>query len=201
MLALLVAIATVSSFAYLSTEGGTWAALDWLIIRLENIGVAVDDARYTQLMSAIPAFRWTTAAAALVGLPLVALGASGAIYAVFRILGNRTARFVQVLAVFVHSAVVLSLQRLLALPLNYVNESLTTPTNLGAMLPMLEETSFLAAFLGGIDLFTVWWLIVLALGLAALYPPPARRIAASLLGGYVVVALTLALTITTLRIS
>jgi hypothetical protein len=75
------------------------------------------------------------------------------------------------------------------------------PTSLGALVPMLEETTLVARFLGGIDLFTVWWLMVLALGLAALYPPPARRIAAGLIGGYAAVALAMAIAVSALRIS
>jgi hypothetical protein len=201
MLALLVTVVTVSAFAFLSTESGESAALDTIVGRLESIGVVVDDARYERLLAAVPSFRWLAGGAALVGLPLLALALAGAIHVVFRAVGFGSPRFVQLLAVVVHSAVILSFQRLVALPLNYLNESLSMPTNVGAMLPMLEETSLLAGFLGGIDLFTVWWLMVLALGLALLYPPPARRLAAGLVGGYVVVALAVALTVTALRIS
>ena len=115
--------------------------------------------------------------------------------------GIRSARFRAVFAIVVHSGVVLSLQRLVALPLNYINESLSAPTNLGVMLPMLEETSLLAGFLSGIDLFTVWWLLVVAIGLSVVYRLTATRIALRLLACYVVVVLGIALVITTLRIS
>jgi hypothetical protein len=201
MLALVVAAVTVATFVFLSTGRGESAALDTLVRRLENVGVTVDDARYDRLTEAIPSFRWLAAAGSLVGLPLLMLGLSTFVHAAFRAAGHVSTRFVQVFAVVVHSAVILSVQRLVALPLNYLAESVSMPTNLGAMLPMLEETSLAAGFLGGIDFFTVWWLMVLALGLAVLYPPPARRIAAGLIGGYVVVALAIALTVTVLRIS
>jgi hypothetical protein len=200
MLALLVTLVTVPAFVFLSTARGELAALDTIVGRLESLGVAVDDARYSRLTAAIPSFRWLAGSAALVGLPLLALGAAGAIHAAFRAAGDRSTGFVPILAMVVHSGVILSFGRLVALPFNVLNESMSMPTSLGAMLPMLEETSLLATFLHGIDLFTVWWLVVLALGVGVLYPAPARRIAAGLIGGYVVIVLALAISVTLLRI-
>jgi hypothetical protein len=43
------------------------------------------------------------------------------------------------------------------------------PFTLAALLPMLDETSFLARFLGFLGVFAVWGTIVTAIGLSVLY--------------------------------
>jgi hypothetical protein len=55
------------------------------------------------------------------------------------------------------------------MPLDYVRQSLSSPTTLGAFVSFLDENSFAARFLGSIDIFYVWWLFVLAVGLGVLY--------------------------------
>ena len=65
--------------------------------------------------------------------------------------------------------------------------------NLGALLPMPPENSFAAHLLGMLDLFLIWYVIVLAIGLAALYRRKTQPIAISLLSFYAVIALAIAL--------
>ena len=43
--------------------------------------------------------------------------------------------------------------------------------NLGALLPMLPENSFAAHLLGMVDVFLIWYIVVLAIGLARAVPP------------------------------
>ena len=58
----------------------------------------------------------------------------------------------------------------------------------------LDEGSPLARFLALLDLFVLWWLVVLAIGLAVLYRARARVMALTLVGLYVGIALLLAAT-------
>jgi hypothetical protein len=58
--------------------------------------------------------------------------------------------------------------------------SMGGPFNLGALVPMLDEGSFLARFLGVVSVFTIWGLIVLAIGLAVLYRRKTANIAIAL---------------------
>ena len=46
---------------------------------------------------------------------------------------------------------------------------MSSPTNLAVFLPFLDESSFLARLLGSIDLFFIWWMLSLAIGLGVLY--------------------------------
>ena len=61
------------------------------------------------------------------------------------------------------------------------------PFNLGALVPMLDESSFLARFLGVTSVFTVWGIIVLAIGLGVLYRRKTRNIAIGLFAAYATV--------------
>jgi hypothetical protein len=65
--------------------------------------------------------------------------------------------------------------------------------NLGALLPMLPEHSFAANLLGMVDLFLVWYCVVLAIGLAVLYRRRTQPIAISLLSSNAVIAIAVRL--------
>ena len=114
----------------------------------------------------------------LVALGLVTLAAAD---------GNRI-RYGGALAVAVHASVVLALQQVVSTPLHFVRESLTSPTNLAGLLPGLEEGSWAARWLGSVDVFGLWWLWLLALGLGAATETPVRRHVLRLLGVYVGIA-------------
>jgi hypothetical protein len=62
-------------------------------------------------------------------------------------------------------------------------------TNLSVMLPMLEDGSFFARLAGMIDVFIIWWLVVLAIGLAVLYRRRTQPIAVTLFSIYAAIAL------------
>jgi len=75
---------------------------------------------------------------------------------------------------------------------HFWKQRVTGVANLAALLPMLDETSFLAKFLGMIDLFLIWWVVVLAIGLAALYKKQTSSVATGLFIFYGVIALAIA---------
>jgi hypothetical protein len=84
------------------------------------------------------------------------------------------------------------LRTLFATPLNYARESLASPTNLSAVLPVFEDNTFGARLLGSVDLFLIWWVVSLAIGLGVLYRRRTTPIATTMLGVYGVIALTIA---------
>jgi hypothetical protein len=97
-----------------------------------------------------------------------------------------------VLAVNTHTGAITVIATLFTMPLNYARESLSGATNLAVFAPFLEEGSLAARFLGMIDLFLVWWVVVLAIGLAVLYKRRTGPVALSLLGAYVGIAVIIA---------
>jgi hypothetical protein len=74
----------------------------------------------------------------------------------------------------------------------YLRETLASPITLGLMASPINEASPLARFLGIIDLFVLWWIVVLAIGTATLYRRSARRLALMFVGAYLAVAVILA---------
>jgi hypothetical protein len=99
--------------------------------------------------------------------------------------------FKQTFAVTAHAGVVIVLQQLFTIPLSYASGRFAG-ANLAVFVPMLEETSFPVRFLGAIDLFLVWWVFSLAVGVAVLYRRRTGPIFTSLMGVYIVIALILA---------
>jgi hypothetical protein len=128
----------------------------------------------------------------VIGLPLILAVLSGILFAVFNAVLGGEASFKQVFAVVVHAGPVGVVAQLFSMPLNYFRGTLTSAANLGALLPMLSDTSFLSHFLGAIDVFLIWQVIVLAIGLGVLYRRKTQPIAFSLLGVYAVIALIIA---------
>ena len=56
---------------------------------------------------------------------------------------------------------------------------------LSVFVPMVEETSFIARFLGAIDLFWIWWCVSVAIGVGVLFKRKTGGIAMTFLGIYV----------------
>ena len=52
---------------------------------------------------------------------------------------------------------------------------------------MLDDKSFIGKLAGMIDIFIIWWLMVLAIGLAVLYRRRTQPIAITLFGIYAVI--------------
>jgi len=131
--------------------------------------------------------------AILIFVPLVSFGVSGILLGVFNAILGGNGTFKQVLAVHAHTGATSLIGTLFTLPLNYLRGSMSSPSNLGVFAQaFLDDTSFPALFLGMIDLFIVWWLIVNAIGLAVLYKRRTAPIFWSFMGVYIVIALVVA---------
>jgi len=188
-------VTALSAAIFLGTGVGKLAWLDEAMRQAEVFALRVTDAQYAQLQRMKEYAAYLVLVQDLVGIPLVIVAVAGLVKGVFAVMSGMEATFKQTLGVIAASTVILTLRQLCVLPLDYMRESMTSAPNLAGFLPMLRESGFLARFLGSIDLFVVWWLLVLASGLAALFRCPARSIAVTLFVLYGVVALGLALTL------
>lgn len=191
-LAVVLAITMGGTFTFLSTEVGKTAMLDQQTKMMESFGVKMNDAAYERMEQGADRARYFGAAAQLVSLPLTALVIAGIAFGVFNAAMGSDAAFKQVYAVVVHSGVLIAAQQLFVLPLDYVRETMSSPTNLGVFLPFLDENTFVARLLGSIDLFIIWWVVNLAIGLGVLYRKRTTPIATTLLVLYVAIGLIIA---------
>lgn len=189
---LIVCIGAAGTVSFLSTEVGRTAAMDQQVRQREAFGRPMTDAEYAQMERVLPYFGYIGAAAQAVVLPLAALAVSGLMFAIFNAFLGGDATFKQVMAIVVHSGFLFSVQSFFVLPLDYVRESLTSPTSLSVFAPFLEETSFPARFLGALDLFILWWLLNLAIGLGVLYKKRTGPVATGLLITYLFIGLCIA---------
>jgi hypothetical protein len=192
MLILIAVFMAAATFLFLSTEVGREAALEQQVSAMESFGVTVSDEMYAQLEGRMTMARYTGTASQLVVLPIIYLVMAGILFAIFNAAMGGDARFKQVYTVVVHAGAVSIVQQLFTLPLNYFRGSMSSPTNLAAMLPMLPEESFLTYVLGTIDLFLIWWVVILAIGLAVLYRRRTQPVAVTLFVIYGVIALVIA---------
>jgi hypothetical protein len=165
------------------TERGRAAALEMQVQQMENWGATVSDEMYQQLEQRS---RTNTAAylsifGVFVAMPFGAVLITALFWAVFNTVMGGTATFKQVMSVVVHSQMISALGAIVAAPIMYARGVMSTSiANLGALLPMLEENSFLAKVLGMLDLFFIWWLVVLAIGMATLYKRKTSSVATGL---------------------
>ena len=185
-------LATMAASAIvLNTETGQLALLDQWERNAAAFGRALSDAEYATLAGASHQGTGYAALTALAIGPLLATALSTLFFFAFRASSPGTITFRQVLAVVAHAGVILALRQIVAAPVTYASETLTSPLTLGLFFRMLDEASPLARFFGIIDLFVVWWVFVLAIGMSVLYERPARRLAGVFVGAYVTLALVL----------
>jgi hypothetical protein len=182
----------VVSAVFFASDVGQQALVDQWERTALAFGQTIDDARYAEFQRLS---RWGVgygALTALVSGPAAALALAGAIFAGFTAVRGPVASYQQVLAVVAHAGVILVLRHLVAAPVNYARESMGSPAALIRFFPGLDEASGAARFLGLVDVFVVWWLVVLAIGLGILYRQRTRPIVGLLIGVYMGVALALA---------
>jgi Yip1-like protein len=176
-----------------TTDEGKQAALDQQITQREAwTGRPVTDQEYQQIQRTMPFAPYFAVGFVLIIGSVMLLVISGILFAVFNAALGGQATFKQVLAVVVSAGAVTTLGTMFTGPLNYFRGAIGSATNLRVLLPMIEEKSFVGRLLGMTDLFIIWWLVVLAIGIAVLYRRRTQPVAISFLGFYALIALVYA---------
>jgi hypothetical protein len=192
--ALIVVISAMSSAGFLSTRVGQLAALDQQVRQLESFGAVITDERYEALRGLVPYRPVISAALIVVGWPVLWLVCARSLQWIGRRSGRGEPRFEQVLAVVVHAWAIFAVRALVTAPINYARESLGGATSVRMLMPAFGESSFPARLLGAVDIFVVWWVVLMAMGLSILYHTRTLPIARWLFGAYAGGAAALALT-------
>ena len=188
MLALTMVAIVVLVGGFMSTKVGQDA---WFDAAANRPGMT--DQQLQGMEKIVPFLGYITAASMLIFMPLMLVVISGVLFAVFNAALGGNATFKQVFTVAVHAGPIGVLGQLFTVPMNYARGSMTSATNLYVMVQsFVDETSFTGRFLGMIDLFLVWQLIVLSMGLAVLYRRRTQPIATTLLVLYTVIAVIVA---------
>ena len=185
------AVTAIASALLLGTDVGQLALLDQWERTAVAFGQNVDDAQYAALDQASRNGLTYAVLSALAGGPMLAVALATLLYGVFTVALHGAGTYKQVLAIAAHAQIVLALRQVIATPVNYARETLASPTTATAFFPMLDEASPAARFLGVIDLFVVWWIILLATGVSVLYGRRTRPLTFAFIGTYVALAVML----------
>ena len=184
-------VAALSSLL-LTADFAQRAMLDQQISSMEAFGVAVTDEVRAEMEQSGESGAYTTFGFMLVGVPIFCVVLAGMLHGVGYGMLGAGASFGQVFSVVVHAGLVFLVQQLLAVPLNYAREGITSPTTLAAFAPMLDEDAFAYKLLSTIDLVNVWWIMILSIGLAVAWKRRTAPIAVTLFGIYAGIALVIA---------
>jgi hypothetical protein len=171
----------------MTTDAGKEAALRNQVEGMESFGMTVSDQQYEGMRRQMAFAPYTTAGFLLIGGPIIAVVFAGILFAVFNIALGGEASFKQMFAVYIHAGVIMTLQQVFTGPLNYFRGAVSSATNLAALLPMIDPKSFLGRALAMTDLFLVWYVLVLAIGLGVLYKRRTQPIAITLYAIYAVI--------------
>lgn len=183
------------SAAFLTTSIGRQALVDQWERTATAFGQHIDDAQYAEMEGrADGALSLEYAAVtAVTNGPVLAFALSAVLMLILNRTTGHRASFAQVLTVVAYAGVILALRQVIATPVDFTRESIASPTTLVQFFTMVDEASPLARFLGVIDLFVLWWIGVLAIGIAVLYQGRTRRFAILFTGAYLAIALLAAL--------
>jgi hypothetical protein len=199
MLALTVVVIAFFAALPMTTDAGQQATIDQQVQSMKSLGFEVTDQMYDRMEQGKSRMPYTTAISVLVISPIFAVIVAGILFAVFNAAMGGEASFKQVFAVVVAAGVISALSSAFSGTVNYIraasgnaSASMGSVANLGALLPMLPEQSFIGHLLGTIDIFLIWYVFVLAIGLAVLYRRKTQPIAIGLLAVYAVIALCIA---------
>src|SRR5688500_3293644 len=192
MLLICTVLIAVCAALPMTTDAGKEATLRQQVEGMESFGMTVSDQQYEGMRRGMAFAPYTTAGAVLVFTPIMTLAFAGIMYLVFNVMMGGDATFKQMFAVFAHATVISTLAQLFTGPLNYFRGAVTSATNLAVLLPMIDPKSFAGRVLGMTDLFMIWYILVLAIGLAVLYRRRTQPIAWTLYGVYAAGVLVIA---------
>jgi len=186
-------VTVLCSAALMQTEVGRLALLDQWERTATAFGQAVSDAEYAALSRASDQGTAYAVISSLASGPLLTVTLSLLLFAIFRRALRAGVTYRHILGVAAHAGVILALRQIVATPLDYMRESLASPLTMTVLLTMLDEASPIARFFAILDVFVLWWLVVLAIGMSVLTGRATRPLAIRLIGAYIVLALLLVL--------
>lgn len=198
-LAVMIVTLGMSSAAYyviLSSQDMQDAIVDQQVRAMESRGNVVSDQQIANIERFIGYLPVGYAVGIFVLGPLFGAAIAGIVTGIFTTLMGGNGTFKQVFAVMNHAGFIPAISALFIAGMLAVGAkpigARPPGANLGVFLPMLEDTSFLAVLLRSIDMFLLWWMVVLAIGLGVLYKRRTGPIATTLIGLYIVIALLIA---------
>jgi hypothetical protein len=184
VLLIAIVIMGLAQYLFLSTDVGQNAALDQQAAVIKALGINIPPQAAQRMEEGVKNARYTTPLSFLVFLPLFGAAVAGILMAIFTVISGGGATYKQVYAVVAHSYLIGAIQQAFSVPIMYARGEMASPTALAVFLPMLSEDGFLHHLLSAIDLFYLWSIINVSIGIAVVYKRRTGGVAAVLLGIY-----------------
>lgn len=153
-------------FGFSNTEKGGQIVRDQIVENSRNAGREIPP---EQLETMVKVQKFVAPAAIIVVTLLFTVVLAFLVYLIFNIILGGEATFRQVLSFYAHVTPITVLQQGLTMLIIYIKGTASPVTSLAAFLPLLEHDTFLYRVSVGIDVFTIWQVGVLAVGLGMLY--------------------------------
>jgi hypothetical protein len=118
---------------------------------------------------------YTAPLAPLLTTPLFYLVIAGILMFVGNVVFGGETKFSKLFSVTCWSGMISVLGSLVNIPIMVNRQVMESATSLASLLPAEEEKSFFYNLLGQIDLFWIWWVVVLGFGVAAAYQFTTRK--------------------------
>ena len=181
--------AAIANGWLMSTELGQQMALEQQSEAMQAFGVRVTDEVYDEMARGLENAAYFSAASTFVSFPIITFIIAGLVWTTCYVLLGAQAPFKAMYAVVTHVGAVTIVQQVFTIPLNYARGAMNVPTTLAALLPMLEEGSFIHRTLGLVELFVVWQFFLLAVGTGVLFKRRTGPIATTFYSLYAVIAI------------
>lgn len=135
----------------------------------------------------IAVLRYLGPASIVVIFPVMTLALSGLVYLIFSVVLGGEGTFRQALSAYAHTALIGIPGAAVATTMIFLKGNTKSSTAVTAFLPFLEENSFVYRFCQGLDLFIIWQLIVLSIGMGIISRMSTRKAATAIFSVYLVI--------------
>ena len=193
VLTLVIIVMMAAQFVFLSSEVGRNAAMNQQLDAMKAFGITITDEMVQRMEAGMENTRFTGPLAVGAFVPIIGAAVAGLLLAIFTVMSGGGATYKQVFSVVIHSNLIAALALLFTLPIAYAREELVSPARLSVFFPMLDDSGFFYQLLNTIDLFHVWSVINLSIGMAVLYKRRTGGAAAVLFAVYSVIVLIIAI--------
>jgi hypothetical protein len=194
VLLITVLVSAAVTFWFQSTEAGQKAVIAQIDQTLDVVEratgrPAMTDEQYEQAVTAgVSRAPYQSAGTILISTPIVVAILSAILLGVFNGILGGSARYKQVFAAVAHSGVIWTLAAIFGVVMAFAGADLGAASKLAVFVPMLES-GFLYHLLAYIDLFWLWGLTSIAIGMSVLYRRQTVSVAVTFIGVYLLCGL------------
>lgn len=184
LLAVTLAVAALQATVAFSKVGGE--------IYREEIQKRAANIPPEQLERQVTVARYAAPIGALLFAPIVIVLLAGLLYLIFSVVLGGEGTFRQTFSAYAHASLIGIVGGVIGTVLIFVKGNARSSTALSAFLPFLEESSFLYKVFQGFDLFILWQLAILSIGMGIIQQTGSKKAATAIFSTFLIIVLGIA---------